>query len=209
MTELPSLRRGSAFCTLNRRPLTFALNVLSKCSSVIAPSAANCPVPALANRMSMCPFCCFTVAYKRSRSARFETSPCTAEMFLPICFTAASSSPLRRPVIKTYAPSATKRCAVARPIPLLPPVMTATFPSSLSMSFLLFDFLFLAPHFRTAWYRCHGRRNGYNICTDRYERGIIDRYGTEQIPKTNGTSPRLRYRPSVGPSAGGVLAKGI
>src|SRR5438132_826123 len=41
--------------------------------------------------------------------------------------------------MKTYAPSATKRCAVARPIPLLPPVMTATFPFSLLMRFLLFD----------------------------------------------------------------------
>src|SRR6267143_6767702 len=40
----------------------------------------------------MWPFCFFTVAHKRSRSAGFETSPCTAVTFLPICFTAASSS---------------------------------------------------------------------------------------------------------------------
>src|ERR1700735_829456 len=40
--------------------------------------------------------------------------------------------------MKTYAPSATKRCAVARPIPLLPPVMTATFPSSLLINALPF-----------------------------------------------------------------------
>ena len=33
-------------------------------------------------------------------------------------------------------------------------VMTATFPSSLLMSFLLFDFLFLMPYFRTASCRC-------------------------------------------------------
>src|SRR5258708_31345659 len=32
--------------------------------------------------------------------------------------------------MKRYAPSATNRLAVARPIPLLPPVTTATFPSS-------------------------------------------------------------------------------
>src|ERR1700739_3747669 len=32
--------------------------------------------------------------------------------------------------MKTYAPSATNRFAVARPIPLLPPVTTATLPSS-------------------------------------------------------------------------------
>src|SRR5271155_2511452 len=46
--------------------------------------------------------------------------------------------------MKTKATSATKRRAVARPIPLLPPVMTATFSSSLLMNFLLIDFLFLA-----------------------------------------------------------------
>jgi hypothetical protein len=50
--------------------------------------------------------------------------------FLPICLTASSSSAWRRPVMKTWAPSATNRRAVARPMPLLPPVMTATFPSS-------------------------------------------------------------------------------
>jgi hypothetical protein len=33
-------------------------------------------------------------------------------------------------VMKTYAPSATKRLAVARPMPLVPPVTRATFPSS-------------------------------------------------------------------------------
>jgi hypothetical protein len=33
--------------------------------------------------------------------------------------------------MKTYAPSDTNRFAVAKPMPLPPPVMTATFPSSL------------------------------------------------------------------------------
>src|SRR5271154_6089855 len=111
--------------------------------------------------------------------------------------------------MKTKAPSATKRCAVARPIPLLPPVMTATFPSSLLMSFLLFDFPFFLAYFSTAWYRCHGQLNRCNICTDRYGRGIIHKHEAEQTSKTNGTSPLLRYRPSVGPRAAGVLAKGI
>src|ERR1700674_1022407 len=45
-------------------------------------------------------------------------------------FTAASSPACRRPVMKTYAPSATNRFAVARPMPLFPPVTTATLPSS-------------------------------------------------------------------------------
>src|SRR5579859_6949022 len=43
---------------------------------------------------------------------------------------ASFSSFSRRPVMTTFAPSATNRLAVASPIPLLPPVMTATLPSS-------------------------------------------------------------------------------
>jgi len=56
MIELPSLRSGSAFCAVNRRPLTLAL---SKCSSVIVPSGANSPVPALAKS---CDFVVFTLS---------------------------------------------------------------------------------------------------------------------------------------------------
>src|SRR5579862_7731060 len=50
---------------------------------------------------------------------------------------ASFSSFSRRPVITTWAPSSTKRLAVAKPIPLLPPVMTATFPASLCPSLAL------------------------------------------------------------------------
>src|SRR5215469_7597687 len=46
---------------------------------------------------------------------------------------ASFSSFSRRPVITTWAPSSTKRLAVASPIPLLPPVTTTTFPASLPM----------------------------------------------------------------------------
>src|SRR6266853_5942076 len=52
---------------------------------------------------------------------------------LPIDATASSSSFWRRPVMKTSAPSLTKSFAVARPIPCVAPVMTATFPCSLSI----------------------------------------------------------------------------
>src|SRR3984893_17035159 len=52
------------------------------------------------------------------------------ETLLPIVFTASSSSFWRRPVMKTYAPSLTKSFAAANPIPSVPPVMTATLPSS-------------------------------------------------------------------------------
>src|SRR5712671_3092385 len=52
------------------------------------------------------------------------------ETLLPIVFTASSSSFWRRPVMKIYAPSLTKSFAAANPIPSVPPVMTATLPSS-------------------------------------------------------------------------------
>jgi hypothetical protein len=42
----------------------------------------------------------------------------------PMASTAASSSVLRRPVMNTCAPSAASRTALARPIPVLPPVTT-------------------------------------------------------------------------------------
>jgi hypothetical protein len=41
---------------------------------------------------------------------------------------------LRRPVMKTWAPSSTKRRAAASPSPLLPRVMTAILPSSMETS---------------------------------------------------------------------------
>src|ERR1700683_5146012 len=58
---------------------------------------------------------------------------------LPISFAAASSSAGRRPGMNTYAPSATNRFAVARPMPLLPPVTSAILPSS-------FPLIVIAPY---------------------------------------------------------------
>jgi len=39
-----------------------------------------------------------------------------------------------------------------------------------------------------------GEVDSYNICTDRYGRGIIGMYETQQIPEADGTSSLLRYR---------------
>src|SRR6266704_313398 len=99
MTELPLCKSGSAFCTVKRPPFTSELKVLLNCSSEISPNGATSPPPALAKSTSTRPCCRLTRSYKRSRSARFETSPCTAVTCLPICCTALSSSRCRRPVM--------------------------------------------------------------------------------------------------------------
>src|SRR2546425_7533361 len=83
--------------------------------------------------MSSVPFSRLIRAKRRSRSPRFDTSPCTPVTSLPISCTAAASSGWRRPVMKTYAPSLTNCFAVARLMPLLPPVTSAILPSSLPM----------------------------------------------------------------------------
>ena len=59
-------------------------------------------------------------------SASLAMSPCTPVTRPPICFTAASSASWRRPVTNTDAPSAANAFAVARPMPLVPPVTTTT-----------------------------------------------------------------------------------
>src|SRR3984957_11597296 len=62
---------------------------------------------------------------------------------------ASFSSFSRRPVITTWAPSSTKRLAVAKPIPLLPPVITAIFPANFCPRLLLICFfLFVFRCFR-------------------------------------------------------------
>ncbi|MGB6528914.1 MAG: hypothetical protein WBF33_12475 [Candidatus Nitrosopolaris sp.] len=48
MMEPPSRNNGSAFCTVNRTPLTLMLNILSKWDSVIDPKGASSIMPALA-----------------------------------------------------------------------------------------------------------------------------------------------------------------
>ena len=137
MIEPPSGISGSAFWTVNRRPFTLMSKIESYNSSVILPRGAYFATPAFANRTSSCPFSRWIWAKRRSRSPSFDTSARMPLTFLPISLTAVVSSGSRRPVMKTYAPSFTNSFAVARPMPLLPPVMSAIFPSSFPMALLL------------------------------------------------------------------------
>ena len=72
-------------------------------------------------------------------SACFDMSARTPLTRPPIVLTAASSSSWRRPVMNTDAPSAAKRLAVAKPMPLVPPVTTTTLFSNLPVIFCLLD----------------------------------------------------------------------
>src|SRR5215472_15350407 len=56
MMDAPSVRSGSAFCTVKSSPLTLMAKSLSKCSSLIDPRGANARKPALANRTSRRPY---------------------------------------------------------------------------------------------------------------------------------------------------------
>src|ERR1700677_825087 len=128
--EPPSLNSGSAFWTVNSVPRAFSQKASWKSSSVISPSLLCLPTPALAHNTSMAPLSCLTVSNKRSRSSRSAESPCTPVTFRPISSTAWSSASFRRPEMKTCAPSSTNNLAPASAIPLDPPVITATLPSS-------------------------------------------------------------------------------
>src|SRR5438105_10453890 len=125
---------------------------MSNCSSYrlseVSANGANFATPAFTNQTSILPNFFETSAYILSTSASLATSACTASTPLPIVFTASSSVFLLRPAIATRAPSSCKRFAEASPIPLFPPVTTATFPSSLFMViplYLLYRFAFSAP----------------------------------------------------------------
>src|SRR5271163_3263747 len=72
-------------------------------------------------------------------SASFHMSARTPLTRPPIALTAASSSFWRRPVTNTNPASAAKRLAVARPMPLVPPVTTTTLPSNFPVILCLRD----------------------------------------------------------------------
>src|ERR1700722_7622209 len=131
MMDPPSGIRGRHFWTVNSTPFTLISKIESKSSSLIWPSGAYFAMPAFANRTSSFPFSLLICATIRSMSLELETSARTVVTLRPISWAAAANSASRRPVMKTYAPSATNSRAVARPIPLFPPVRRAPFPSSL------------------------------------------------------------------------------
>src|SRR5229473_6305216 len=150
MMEAPSFSSGSAFWIVKYAPLMFMSNCSSNKLSDVSANGANFATPAFTNSTSILPNFFETSAYSLSMSASLATSACTASTPLPMALTASSSVFLLRPAMATRAPSCWRRFADASPIPLLPPVTTATFPSSLFMLISVFRLLNLGESFSAA-----------------------------------------------------------
>src|SRR5581483_134249 len=86
--------------------------------------------PALLNRQSIFPNFSTASRINACICASSVTSVCRKRQLAPSFFASASPSGTRRPAMTISAPSATKISAVRSPMPLVAPVITATFPSS-------------------------------------------------------------------------------
>src|SRR5579859_28743 len=101
----------------------------SQKSSVTSAMAEKPPMPAFTHNTSIPP----NSAAMRVMAALLSPGlPMSARIAsMPVAAAAASVAWLR-PVIATRAPSLTKACAAARPIPLFPPNTAAVFPANLT-----------------------------------------------------------------------------
>ena len=83
-------------------------------------------MPALLTRMSTAPAAAINV----SQPAAVETSAATARAPRPSCSAAAWDDAALRPLMITFAPSAARALAMAKPMPLVEPVTSAVLFSS-------------------------------------------------------------------------------
>ncbi len=130
-------------------PVRFTAIMSSHISSVISCAGASEKMPALAMRMSIFPSSAMPRLTASSRSACLRTSPTTLTMrrsSASTCRTVSSKSAccaigyatvsiwVSVSMMTTSAPSRAHVTACARPWPREPPVMRATFPSSIPMT---------------------------------------------------------------------------
>lgn len=109
------------------RPKTFVSNATRNCSRV-APLMSSPPgfTPALLTRMSSSPICCTAAAIDGGS----VTSSCTTRAAGPSSFAACCPLSRSRTPIHTVTPWSSNCRAVSNPMPLLPPVTSATEPGS-------------------------------------------------------------------------------
>ncbi len=105
------------------------------CSSVTVSNGWALEVPALFTSISICPNACLTFANPAAISSARRTSQTTGSAFRPddasIAEAASSNGPCWRAMMAMSAPASANMRAIARPRPLLPPVMRAFLPVNL------------------------------------------------------------------------------
>src|SRR6188472_3031046 len=125
-------RCGKAARAYTNAPRTLTSITRLYASSGVSSTPACTPIPALFTRMSSPP----SIATVSSTLARaWSGSAASARTNLiaprePSSCSASSPSEASRPVITTEAPSSRKRSAIARPSPVVPPVISAALPAS-------------------------------------------------------------------------------
>ena len=128
----PARISGASRCVVKYAPFVLMSNMWSYVSSVTDSSGPSTETPALMNRKSMCPSLSSTtqrsalMSAKLAVSVRITCAPGRA-------FRAGSMLCSFRPVSSTSAPPSSKAFAIAKPIPCVPPLMTAFFPENLDM----------------------------------------------------------------------------
>lgn len=116
---------GARRWSVKYAPFALTSNTSSKACSVASFTDPAWLIPALMNRASMPPNVSRIVVASSSISAIRDASLCTAITSSPSSRRASATCAAARPVTRTRAPSSLRNPAVARPIPLVPP-MTAS-----------------------------------------------------------------------------------
>ena len=129
-----SIMAGTAARIGQTVPATFVSSIVASASSVWSRIPPYIPIPAFAIRLSSRPNRAIAVATSRRQSSGDRTSISTAATRSGNSASIASSRSRRRAPITTRAPAPSSSRAVARPMPELAPVTTATVPVRSSMS---------------------------------------------------------------------------
>src|SRR5205823_5326326 len=132
MLPEPCFRIWGAACFMPSITLRTSVAIAASKRSTSRPSMP--PVcagpPALLNRQSMRPNFSTESPISAFICSSTVTSVWRKTQVAPSFLASASPSGARRPAITIFAPSATNSSAVCSPMPLVAPVITATFPSS-------------------------------------------------------------------------------
>src|SRR3989442_505280 len=195
-TAAPRERRGTAFWIVKKAPLRLVAIVSSKNSSVTSSNGTNRPMPALTNRASIRPNLSLIRAIAAAISGTRDMSALITRTSGPSSFCAAFRVVSVRPVIATFAPSRTNAFAAARPMPLLPPVTTATLSLNL---WLIMGSCMSSVQCGMSW-PSHSRLAVVQVACQTPGQGDpnVDHVDTASVPSerqtSQGNGPTVRYR---------------